>query len=272
MPTVDALEFDVRRGEVIGFLGPKDSGKSTTLSLIAGELQPTLGSVKVFNRSPRSARVRKRIAYLAQAGESRRGFWARLLGRASKTVGPTGAMSERRTKLSWIGRTNPELLILDQPLNGLDPANAEGMRDLILGFARRGRTVIISSLSLTEVMEICDRVFVLHRGRIEASGSVADILASPDALRAISPVLPKEIMERLLAVLRESIPSGGPLSEMRKPSTSQLISAAHGILENFVNPLKINNPLQHSDARGDPINHEKLEALAKRLIRTTEGI
>jgi ABC-2 type transport system ATP-binding protein len=96
-------------------------------------------------------------------------------------------------------------VILDEPTSGLDPIGCREVKDLILALARRGKTVILSSHLLADVEDVCDRVVIYYGGRIQAMGTLKELLAKPDSLRITTPVLPRETLERVLEVIRHDV-------------------------------------------------------------------
>jgi len=103
---------------------------------------------------------------------------------------------------------DPDLVILDEPTSGLDPIGCREVKDLILALAQRGKTVILSSHLLADVEDVCDRVVVYYGGRVQAVGTLKDLLAEPDSLRITTPLLSRSGLEKVLAVIREEAPVG----------------------------------------------------------------
>jgi len=100
---------------------------------------------------------------------------------------------------------DPDLVILDEPTAGLDPIGCREVKDLIVALARRGKTVILSSHLLSDVEDVCDRVVIYYGGKIQANGTLKELLAKPDSLRITTPVLPRETLEKVLAIIRHDI-------------------------------------------------------------------
>ncbi len=197
---VDAVSMTVRKGEVYGFLGPNGAGKTTTLRMCLGLVHSTSGSASVLGRPAGDADTIARVGALIEGP----GFYPYLSGRANLQVmaryrglpdtvvdgalervelADRGADRFKNYSLGMKQRLgvaaalmgDPELIILDEPTNGLDPGGMADMRALIVDLARGGQTVLLSSHLLAEVEEICDRVGVIARGRLLEESTVADL-------------------------------------------------------------------------------------------------
>jgi ABC-2 type transport system ATP-binding protein len=231
---VDNVDFEVRRGEVFGLLGPNGSGKSTTVKLMLGLLYPTKGHIEVFGHSPRHVATKSRIGYLPEESylyrylnshetldffgnlfhlpkgdrENRAEQLLEMVGLSQTRMRAVGEFSkgmQRRIGLAQALINDPDLVILDEPTSGLDPIGCREVKDLILALARRGKTVILSSHLLSDVEDVCDRVVIYYGGRIQAMGTLKELLATPDAVRITTPALPRETMERVLQIIRKDI-------------------------------------------------------------------
>src|SRR3974390_227958 len=231
---VDSVDFEVRQGEVFGLLGPNGSGKSTTVKLILGLWYPTKGHIEVFGHSPRHVQTKSRIGYLPEKSYLYRylnsretlDFFGNLfhlpkgerhnrteqlldmvgLGKVqTRVVGEFSKGMQRRIGLAQALINDPDLVILDEPTSGLDPIGCREVKDLILALARRGKTVILSSHLLSDVEDVCDRVVIYYGGRIQAMGTLAELLATPDAIRITTPALPRPTMERVLSIIRQDV-------------------------------------------------------------------
>jgi ABC-2 type transport system ATP-binding protein len=234
---VDNVDFEVRRGEVFGLLGPNGSGKSTTVKLLLGLLNPTKGHIEVFGHSPRHVQTKSRIGYLPEESYLYRylnsretlDFFGNLfhlskaernsraeqllemvgLGKTqTRAIGEFSKGMQRRIGLAQALINDPDLVILDEPTAGLDPIGCREVKDLIVALARRGKTVILSSHLLADVEDVCNRVVIYYGGKIQAAGSLKDLLAEPDTLRITTPVLPRETLERVLEIIRKDITTG----------------------------------------------------------------
>src|SRR6187455_984445 len=231
---VDDVSFEVRRGEVFGLLGPNGSGKSTTVKMLLGLLYPTAGHIEVFGHSPRHVATKSRIGYLPEesylyrylnshetldffgnlfhlTGDERRQRTEQLLdmvgltGARTRAVGEYSKGMQRRIGLAQALINDPDLVILDEPTAGLDPIGCREVKDLIVALARRGKTVILSSHLLSDVEDVCDRVVIYYGGKIQAMGTLRELLAKPDAIRITTPPLPRETMEKVLNLIRADV-------------------------------------------------------------------
>lgn len=231
---VDNVSFEVRRGEVFGLLGPNGSGKSTTVKMLLGLLYPTKGVIQVFGHSPRHVATKSRIGYLPEESYLYRylnstetlDFFGNLFAlpadeRHKRTdqlltmvgldqarrrqVGEFSKGMQRRIGLAQALINDPDLVILDEPTAGLDPIGCREVKDLILALARRGKTVILSSHLLADVEDVCDRVVIYYGGKIQAMGTLKELLSNPDSIRITTPLLPRETMEKILDVIRTDV-------------------------------------------------------------------
>jgi len=231
---VDNVDFEVRRGEVFGLLGPNGSGKSTTVKLLLGLLHPTKGHIEVFGHSPRHVATKSRIGYLPEESylcrylnsretlqffgnlfelprkerEDRSEQLLEMVGLTQANLRAVGEFSkgmQRRIGLAQALINDPDLVILDEPTSGLDPIGCREVKDLIIALARRGKTVILSSHLLADVQDVCDRVVIYYGGKIQAMGTLKELLATPDAIQITTPALGRETMERVLALIRKDV-------------------------------------------------------------------
>jgi len=197
---VDGVSMTVRRGEVYGFLGPNGAGKTTTLRMMLGLVRPTAGSVVVLGQPAGTAEATARVGALVEGP----GFFPYLSGRDNLRVMARyrglaeGAADDALRRVDLAGRGgdrfksyslgmkqrlgvaaalmgDPDLVILDEPTNGLDPAGMADIRRLIVDLARGGQTVLLSSHLLDEVQEICDRVGVISNGVLLRESTVSEL-------------------------------------------------------------------------------------------------
>jgi ABC-2 type transport system ATP-binding protein len=231
---VDNVDFDVRRGEVFGLLGPNGSGKSTTVKLILGLLYPTKGHLEVFGHSARHVATKSRIGYLPEESylyrylnsretldffgnlfhlsrndrDNRAEQLLEMVGLSQTRMRAVGEFSkgmQRRIGLAQALINDPDLVILDEPTSGLDPIGCREVKDLIVALARRGKTVILSSHLLADVEDVCDRVVIYYGGKIQAAGTLKELLATPDVVRITTPALSRDTMERVLEIIRRDV-------------------------------------------------------------------
>ncbi len=122
-----------------------------------------------------------------------------------RAVGEFSKGMQRRIGLAQALINDPDLVILDEPTSGLDPIGCREVKDLIVALARRGKTVILSSHLLADVEDVCDRVVIYYGGKVHAMGTLKELLATPDAIQITTPALPRETLERVLAVIRKDV-------------------------------------------------------------------
>ena len=202
---VDSVDLHVPRGSAFGYLGPNGAGKTTLIRMLLGLTDATAGTMRLLGRPVPSERALALARVGAIVEEPR--FHGHLTGRENLTVIAAarepdahdriegalarvglGNRADERVKRYSLGMrqrlgvarsllADPELLILDEPTNGLDPAGIHEFRDMIRGFVSEGRTVLLSSHLLDEVEKICDQVAIVDRGRVVMQGSIAELVA-----------------------------------------------------------------------------------------------
>jgi ABC-2 type transport system ATP-binding protein len=198
---VDDLSFSIRSGTVTGFLGPNGAGKTTTLRLLLGLAEPTAGKALVFGRPYRELDdPARRVGAVLETSDLHPGRSGRdhLRSLALAARIPSDRVDEvlelvdltpaarRRVKTYSLGMRqrlglaaallgDPDLLVLDEPANGLDPAGVRWLRRFLRTFADRGRTVLVSSHMLAEAAQTVDRVVIIDRGRLVASGTLEEL-------------------------------------------------------------------------------------------------
>src|ERR671918_2921426 len=226
---LNELDLDVPAGGVFGFLGPNGSGKTTTIRCLLGLVRPTSGACRILGADPTSpelAGVIGRIGSIVETPSMHPGFSGRrnleilariaglprariseviesvgLSGRAGDRVKTYSLGMKQRLGIAAALLKDPEVLILDEPANGLDPAGIKEIRDLVRRLGSEGRTVFVSSHLLGEVQQMCDRVAILARGRLVTEGAVGDVLAQGRRARL---VVRAEPLDNALATLRSA--------------------------------------------------------------------
>ena len=233
---VSGIDFEVKRGEVFGLLGPNGSGKSTTVKMLLGLLYPSKGRISVFGHSPRHVQTKSRLGYLPEESylyrylnsEETVDFFGSLFHIESKErreraeqliqmvglenakrrhVGEFSKGMQRRIGLAQALINDPDLVILDEPTSGLDPIGCREIKDLILTLAERGKTVILSSHLLSDVEDVCDRAMILYGGKVQAIGTMKELLSNRNATRITSPALSRETKDKVLTLIREDTKS-----------------------------------------------------------------
>jgi ABC-type multidrug transport system ATPase subunit len=210
---VDSIAMSVRRGEVYGFLGPNGAGKTTTLRMLVGLIRPTSGTAVVAGHAPGAPAGLASIGSLIEspgfypylsgrenlrvvadlAGTDHKRVEAvldivELTGRARRKFGTYSTGMKQRLGVAAALLKDPELLILDEPTNGLDPQGMAEMRKLIKDIGQGDRTVLLSSHLLGEVEQICDRVGVISNGKLVKQSSVQELLGEEGVLVRAQPI------------------------------------------------------------------------------------
>jgi ABC-2 type transport system ATP-binding protein len=259
---VEGLSFTVRPGEIVGLLGPNGAGKTTAMQLALELLDPDAGEVRHFGRDPELLEVRRRIGYAPDAplfprrltglqilvlhGEmlgfargaarDRAAKFAEQVGLAEPARRPAGTYSRgqaQRLGLALALLGDPDLVLLDEPTAGLDPAGVAAMRELLVSLRGRGAGVLLNSHLLSEVERVCDRVLFIKEGRllhthdVRAGGKRAEVrLANPAQVSAwLAAKIPRGSLEgdrfRMPIASEDEVPG----------LVRQLVEAGAGILE-----------------------------------------
>lgn len=203
---LDGISFRVGAGECVGFIGANGAGKSTTMKVLMGFMFPTSGRASVFGANCGETESRRRIGYLPEvalyypfmtAGElldlygGLHGLTSRELdervpaildkvglgGREDTLLRNCSKGMQQRLGIAQALIADPDLFVFDELSSGLDPIGRHDLRNVLLDLKKKGRTIFFSSHELTEVEALCDRVIIIHKGRIIKSAPVADVLA-----------------------------------------------------------------------------------------------
>ena len=234
------LTMEVRKGETFGFLGPNGAGKTTTLKILMGLIYPTSGKAWIMGRELGDVSVKKNVGFLPEqpyfydylTAREFLDFYGRLFGigraeRQSRTgslldmVGLSHARDLQLRKFSKgmlqrIGIAqalinDPELVVLDEPMSGLDPIGRKEVRDIIMRLKDQGKTIFFSTHILPDVEVICDRVGILVKGELRATGTVGELLGGMEARSMEMSVegLSQEDIERLRTLSDNLVVRGG---------------------------------------------------------------
>jgi ABC-type multidrug transport system ATPase subunit len=231
---VDGLNLAIRKGEVYGFLGPNGAGKTTTLRMLLGLVRPTSGTGKVLGKPLGTAAGIARIGALVESptfypylsGRRNLRILARYAGVPSSRIGAVLDQVELTLRARDTFKTyslgmkqrlgvaaallkDPDVLILDEPTNGLDPQGMAEMRTLIRALGHAGRTVLFSSHLLGEVEQICDRVGVISHGKLTAEGTVEELRGQAQLLVRANPLeQAQRLAEQLYGTERVQVMDG----------------------------------------------------------------
>lgn len=243
---LDGLNLDIPRGEIFGLLGPNGSGKTTTMKLLLGLIFPTRGTATVLGRRPTDVETKQRIGFLPEESYLYRflnadetlDFYGRLFGlprmtrieRADKLIKLLDMDKARKRPLREYSKgmarrigfasaliNDPELVFLDEPTSGLDPIVSRQLKDLILDLKKQGKTVVMTSHLLADIEDVCDRIAILHEGRLRKMGTVQDLLRVPDRLTVTIQDIPTERRDQLLKAIASS---GGEVLSVGHPTVT----------------------------------------------------
>jgi ABC-2 type transport system ATP-binding protein len=225
--TLGPLDLEIMRGEIFGYLGPNGAGKTTTIKLMMGLLRPTRGSIAYFNGTTSVSKARQKLGFLPEqpyfyqhlTGGELLAFYGRLFGLAGSVLGSrvenmlrlVGLAGHADTRISKFSKgmlqriglaqaliNNPDVVVLDEPLSGLDPVGRSELRDLIVRLKAEGRTIFFSSHILQDVEMICDRVAILANGKILRMAAVHEVLyGSVTSYEIVASNAPHKLLRKL---------------------------------------------------------------------------
>jgi ABC-2 type transport system ATP-binding protein len=230
---LEDLSLEIPRGEIFGILGPNGSGKTTTIKILLGLLFPTSGSAHILGKPATDVAVKAKIGFLPEESylykflnaDETLDFFGRLFHldrktrkkRADELIELFGLEHARKRRLKEYSKgmirrvsfaqaliNDPELVILDEPTSGLDPISSRQTKDLILDLKRKGKTIFLSSHLLADVQNICDRIAILHQGKLRKLGSVKEILQQDSSVTMTFENLTEETKARIESLAGES--------------------------------------------------------------------
>ena len=243
---VDDLCLEVGDNEIFGLLGPNGSGKSTTIKIILGLLEASKGTCEIYGRPSKLVDARRSVGFLPEApyfyryltGRELVRYYARIcmvsrvkidpaVDSVIKLVGMTDAADRRvgtysKGMLQRIGLAqslvhDPQLVILDEPTAGVDPLGSTAIAEIVRELKRRGKTVLLSSHLLAQIEGLCDRVAILHRGKLVREGRIDDLVEEKDAESLVVQGLSAEGRAVVEAEIKAQ---GGRLARVEKPRLS----------------------------------------------------
>lgn len=234
---LDALSLSVASGEVFGLLGPNGAGKTTTFKILMGLITPTAGAARILDLAVGDVKMRRRVGYLPEQPYFYDYLTAREFLRycgALCDLPRTDAYQRTDDLLNKVGLTdsadkqlrkfskgmlqrvgiaqalinNPEVLLLDEPMSGLDPLGRREVRDLIGSLRAHGKTIFFSSHILTDVETMCDRVAILNKGRLVESGKLSEILKTrSNEIEAVVSAVNEEALAQLRSFAVNVLPT-----------------------------------------------------------------
>jgi ABC-2 type transport system ATP-binding protein len=251
---VRGVSFSVRPGEIFGYLGPNGAGKTTTMKMAMGLIGTTSGSVTMFGQSVDDPRVRSRVGYLPEhpyfydylTAFEILDFYGRLysipkilrLKRIDELLEMVGMEYARKRRLRGFSKgmlqrvgiaqsliADPDLVVLDEPLGGLDPIGRKDIRDLIYNLRERGKTVFFSSHILHDIETICDRVAIINHGKIVHMGSLDQLLSGEGKLVDVLAQVGSDSGDK--AEFQEKISAFGASFSAAGPTLTIVVEEAH---------------------------------------------
>jgi ABC-2 type transport system ATP-binding protein len=243
---LNALDLEVKKGEIFGLLGPNGSGKSTTIKLLLGLLFPTSGRAVVFGENATEVTKNERIGYLPEesylykflTAEETLDFYGRLFDmpsevrkeRVQKLIQQVGLGHAKRRQLREYSKgmtrriglaqaliNDPDLVLLDEPTSGLDPLGTREMKDMILKLRDEGKTVVMCSHLLGDVQDVCDRIAILYQGDLKELGRVDSLLQVSDETSIRAKNLPAAAQEEIREVIKKH---GGDVIGVENPKST----------------------------------------------------
>ncbi|OHB88780.1 MAG: multidrug ABC transporter ATP-binding protein [Planctomycetes bacterium RIFCSPHIGHO2_02_FULL_40_12] len=229
---LDKLNIAIQKGEIFGLLGPNGSGKTTTLKLLLGLITPTDGRAYVLGKSTNDVAIKSKIGFLPEEScfyrflnaDETLDFYGQLFRipgkerklRINRLVEQAGLEFARKRPLRQYSKgmlrrigiaqaliNDPDLVILDEPTSGLDPIGTRETKDIILALKERGKTVLLCSHLLSDVQDICDRVAILDKGKLQLAGTIDELLSSKNVVEVLIRNLPDEAIIEVETFIKE---------------------------------------------------------------------
>jgi ABC-2 type transport system ATP-binding protein len=239
---VNDLSLEIPTGEIYGLLGPNGSGKTTTLKVLLGLVTPTHGKTMLFGIDSRDYRSHRSVGFLPEnpyfhkflTAEETLRFYGKLCGlrgrpldtRIAELLTLVGLEEARHRRVGEYSKgmlqrigfaqaliQDPQLIVLDEPTAGVDPAGSHHLRDLILELKKRGKTILLTSHLLEQAQEVCDRVGIMSRGSMVSEGPLAELVTIEDQMEYVIQDASSDLTEKVAAL---AAASGAKLLEARK--------------------------------------------------------
>lgn len=228
---LDNLNLEVYRGEIFGIIGPNGSGKTTAIKILLGLLFPTSGRAYVLGKEPTNVQIKYKVGFLPEESylyhflnaDETLDFYASIFKiphrekkrRINELLSFLGLDNARKRKIREYSRgmarkvalaqaliNDPDVVFLDEPTSGLDPISSKQIKDLILELRENGKTVFLSSHLLTDVQTICDRVAILHEGKLRVCGKMTDLVTDKKITKMVFKDMSAEERQKFIEVAK----------------------------------------------------------------------
>lgn len=229
---VDNLDLQINHNEVYGLLGPNGSGKTTTMKILLSLLHPSKGAAQILGGSSRDPKISARVGYLPEesylykylTARETLDFYGRIFGlsrkvrkarindllemvgltsMANRQVGTYSKGMARRIGLAQALINDPDVLVLDEPTSGMDPIGTRQMKDMIIQFAKRGKTVLLCSHLLADVEDVCDRIGILYGGKMQTEGTVDSLLQKTEQKQIVTSALSDKALAKIREIVKQ---------------------------------------------------------------------
>lgn len=278
---LDGLNLSVERGEIFGFLGGNGAGKTTTIKLLMRLMFPTSGSARILGRDISDVKMHARIGYLPEnpyfydylTARELLNYFAELFGiekaerirRVENLLDKVGVENDSRNKqlrkfskgmLQRVGLAQslinePEIVFLDEPMSGLDPVGRRGIRELIANLREKGVTVFMSTHILSDIEVLCDRVAILRKGKLAATGKLDELLAKSGetqsfeiTLNGISPEALAPVLHNLKPVSLVPTASGARIQIEDEDQIESVLAASRNLGGKLVSVQPVRQSLE----------------------------